>query len=159
MHTRQTLAALQENLAQLEKYSSQSYDQLMDAQADAVRIQQEQKAVYQEYIRFMYQSVERYSDIWDKNGALLQRYADEISNMSPVQATDQIQQSLSVMTRHLQDVEKRLQTVEASSGAYLTELSAAEKEQSEMLVATLKKLKELEELAASPVLFRKRRKQ
>ena len=79
--------------------------------------------------------------------------------MSPVQATDQIQQSLSSMTRQLQDVGKRLQTAEASSGAYLTELSAAEKEQSEMLIATLKKLKELEELAASPVLFRKRRKQ
>ena len=148
-HMQQAFTSLQDDLSRTGDYNSQALDQLAAAQREALRINEEQKSTYQEYIRFMYQSIEKFSDVWEKNSQMLQGYSDEIAHMGPVQSSRDMQQTLVDISARLQDVQKRQQDVEITQA-----LSAEEPDTSELLERTLKKLDSLEEQLAGSRLFR-----
>ncbi len=149
----QTFVTLQDNMAQMDQYNTHSFDKLNAAQQEAFRINQEQKDTYQDYIRFMYQSIEKFSDVWEKNSEKLQMYSDEIGKMGPVRSNQEILDSLHNIALQLKDIQKRQLANDLSA-----DLSDSEDVQTEMLRKTLRKLDDLTELVDSPRLFRSRRK-
>lgn len=153
MRMQQTFAALQEHMEQAEQYNSQALDKLADAQKEAYRISQEQKATYQEYIRFMYQTIEKFSDIWEQNSQKLQAYSDEIAKMGPVRSNLEIRSDLSRISSQIQDVQKRQMAAELAADMQDPDLDTAD-----MLRQALRKLDDLEDLVDSPRLFRSRKK-
>lgn len=152
MRMQQTFASMQEQMEQSEQYNSQALNKLSEAQQEAYRISQEQKATYQEYIRFMYQTIENFSEVWEKNSQKLQAYSDEIAKMGPVQSNLEIRGDLFRIQTQLQDVQKRQRAAELSA-----EMEAGN-DTSDMLRQTLRKLDDIEELVDSPRLFRGRKK-
>jgi uncharacterized membrane protein YfhO len=120
---------------------------------EAFRINQEQKTAYQDYIRFMYQSIEQFSEVWEKNSQKLQQYSDEIGKMGPVRSNQEILDSLNNISQQLKDVQKRQISAEISA-----DLNASNEEQAELLRKTIRKLDELTEIVDTPKLFRRRRK-
>lgn len=149
----QTFVTMQDNMAQMDQYNTHSFDKLNAAQQEALRINQEQKDTYQDYIRFMYQSIEKFSDVWEKNSERLQMYSDEIGKMGPVRSNQEILDSLNSIALQLKDIQKRQLANDLSAN-----LSDSEDMQTEMLRKTLRKLDDLTELVDSPRLFRSRRK-
>lgn len=150
----QTFSAFQDGMAQMGQYNSQALDSLAAAQKEAMRINQEQKDTYQEYIRFMYQSIEKFSEVWEKNSATLQSYSDEIASMGPVQSSREMKQELATISELLKDIQKRQVSAELSAN-----LSPSDQEETRMLLEkTLKKLDELEDTVSRPRLFGGRRK-
>ncbi|MCD7735989.1 MAG: MotA/TolQ/ExbB proton channel family protein [Lachnospiraceae bacterium] len=146
----QTFTELQNHLENTEQYNEQTLNKLTKAQEDAFRINEEQKATYQEYIRFMYQTIEKFSDIWESNSERLQGYSDEIARMGPVQSNLEIRKDLADLSAQLSDIRKR-QSVSQDL--------ASDQEQIEQFMEEItKKLNHLEKLAAEPVLFRRKSK-
>lgn len=148
----QTFVSLQDNLSEMGQYNTQALDSLTAAQREAMRINQEQKNTYQEYIRFMYQSIEKFSEVWEKNSETLQNYSNEIASMGPVQSSREIKNELNAISELLKDVQKR--QISSELAADLTSGDQTE----EMLSRTLRKLDDLEELVSGPRLFGGRRK-
>lgn len=146
MRMQQTFLSLQQHMQETDKYNSDSLRQLSDAHKEAYRITQEQKATYQEYIRFMYQSIEQFSAIWEANSEKMQQYSDEIAHMGPVLSTQDMKQELQQISNALQSLQKQQNIAETDS----------EEDLHDMLAQTLDKLDSLEELIASPRLFRRR---
>ncbi len=151
MRMQQTFLSMQEHMQETEQYNSDSIKQLTAAQKEAYRISQEQKATYQEYIRFMYQSIEKFSEVWEKNSEKLQGYSDEIASMGPVISTREMKDELAKISGTLADLQKRQLASELSADMNSDETV------SEMLSRTLRKLDNLEDMVASPRLFRGRR--
>lgn len=150
----QTFVTMQDNMAQMDRYNTNAFDKLSGAQQEALRINQEQKDAYQDYIRFMYQSIEKFSDVWEKNSQTLQSYSDEISKMGPVRSNQEILDSLRSLSLQLKDVQKRQLANDLSA-----DLAASNDYQEELLRKTLRRLDELTELIDTPRLFRgKKRK-
>ncbi len=148
----QTFVTLQDDMTQMEKYSQNTLGTLTDAQKEAKSIAQEQQAAYQQYIRFMYESIERFSAIWEGQNERLQEYSDEIGKMGPVRSNLEIRQDLNRLEALLEDVDRRQKNNER-----LLKVSSADEEICDMLDETLQRLKELKELASAPVLFRRRK--
>ena len=153
MRLQQTFTSLQEQMKHSEAYSSQSLDKLASAQEEAYRISQEQKATYQEYIRFMYQSIEKFSQVWEKNSEKLQAYYDEIASMGPVQSNLEIRSDLSRIASQLQDIQKRQKAAELSA-----DMQEEDEDTAYLLRQTLRRLDDLEDLMSAPRLFRSRKK-
>ncbi len=149
----QAFTSLQDDLSRTGDYNSQALDQLAQAQREALRINQEQKSTYQEYIRFMYQSIEKFSEVWEKNSQTLQNYSDEIASMGPVQSSREMKQELADISARLQDVQKRQQDAELAQA-----LAGENPNTNELLERALKKLDSLEEQIGGPRLFRGFRK-
>jgi hypothetical protein len=149
----QTFRSMQDSFAQMDQYNTHSFDKLNEAQMEAFRINQEQKTAYQDYIRFMYQSIEQFSEVWEKNSQKLQQYSDEIGKMGPVRSNQEILDSLNNISQQLKDVQKRQISAEISA-----DLNASNEEQAELLRKTIRKLDELTEIVDTPKLFRRRRK-
>lgn len=152
MRLQQSFLSFQEDMSRTGEYNSQAMDQLAAAQKEVLRINQEQKATYQDYIRFMYQSIEKFSEVWEKNSQALQGYSDEIARMGPVQSSLEMQRELASISSRLQEIQKRQRDAELSQA-----LAAENPDQTELLSRTLKKLNDLEEQIAVPRLFRGRR--
>ncbi|MCD8347540.1 MAG: MotA/TolQ/ExbB proton channel family protein [Lachnospiraceae bacterium] len=146
----QTFSDLQNNLEKSEQYNEQTLTKLTQAQQEAFRINEEQKATYQEYIRFMYQSIEKYSDVWEENSAMLQSYSDEIAKMGPVQSNLEIRRELADLSEQLKEI-SRQQTI---SG----DMSVNQEETEQIFQEIIKKLNQLEKQTAEPVLFRRKNK-
>ncbi|MCD8336144.1 MAG: MotA/TolQ/ExbB proton channel family protein, partial [Lachnospiraceae bacterium] len=146
----QTFTDLQNHLEKSEQYNEQTLSRLTQAQQEAFRINEEQKATYQEYIRFMYQSIEKYSDVWEENSARLQNYSDEIAKMGPVQSNLEIRKDLTGLSEQIKTLSKQQ--------AVSQELSASLEESEQLLQDMMKKLTQLEKQTAEPVLFRRKNK-
>lgn len=153
MRMQQTFVTLQDNMAQMDQYNTHSFDKLNEAQQEAFRISAQQKETYQDYIRFMYQSLEKFSDIWEKNSEKLQMYSDEIGKMGPVRSDLEIRRSLEEVQKQLKDIQNR-----QIASDFSAELYDSQDEQRMLLEKTMKKLDELIEITNSPKLFRPRRK-
>lgn len=151
----QTFSQLQDNMSQMTQYTTQALDQLNTSQKAAHNTNQEQKEAYQEYIRFMYETINQFSDVWEKNSAVLQGYSDEISKMGPVQSNAEIRKDISQLGDLLLDVRKRLTRIENTQ-----DLSEYDQDVTRMLEKTLRKLDSLEDAVSAPSfsLFRPRRK-
>lgn len=149
----QAFSSLQEDLSRTGDYNSQALNQLAQAQREAIRINEEQKSTYQDYIRFMYESIEKFSAVWEKNSQALQGYSDEIARMGPVQSSREMKQELADISTRLKDVQKRQQDAEISQA-----LAGENPDTVELLERTLKKLDSLEEQIGGPKLFRGFRK-
>lgn len=150
----QTLASLQDTTSQTKAYLSDSISSLSAAQKDAQQINQEQKDAYQDYIRFMYQSIEKFSDIWEKNSEELRGYSDQIAKMGPVQSNLEMRNQLTRLSNQMQEVLKRLQAADSST----TDGSQSESEETlELLHQTIQKLNELSEQVSRPRLFGRRK--
>lgn len=143
-------ADLQSQVEKSEQYNEQTLSKLTQAQKDAFRINEEQTATYQEYIRFMYQTIENFSDVWEANNEKLQGYTDEIAKMGPVQSNAEILDELAAISAQLEEM-RRHQAAAAS-------LSSEEEKTELLLDEMMKKLEHLEKLAAQPVLFRRKNK-
>ncbi|MCD7764104.1 MAG: MotA/TolQ/ExbB proton channel family protein [Lachnospiraceae bacterium] len=141
---------LQSQVEKSEQYNEQTLGKLTQAQKDAFRINEEQTATYQEYIRFMYQTIENFSDVWEANNQKLQGYTDEIAKMGPVQSNTEILDELAALSAQLEDIRRRQ--------AADTALSSEQEKTEQMLDEITKKLDHLEKLAAQPVLFRRKNK-
>lgn len=152
LRMQQTIDSVQKNLEQSEQYNSQTLNKLNDAQQEAYRITQEQKATYQEYIRFMYQTIESFSDVWEKNSQKMQAYSDEIAKLGPVQSNIEVRTDLARISAQLQDVQKRQRAAELAAE------TDPDYDTADMLRQTLRKLDDIEELVDSPRLFRGRKK-
>lgn len=148
-----TFSAMQQSMEQMAQYNTDALERLTDAQHDAYRITQEQKATYQEYIRFMYQSIEKFSAVWEANNERMQAYSDEISRLGPIQSNREMLRCLDVIAGQLDEIKKRQLFAERAS-----EMSDSDRALSEMLDQTLQKLDNLEELVSTPALFRSRRR-
>ena len=148
----QTLLSMQESMKQTARFSSESLEQLEKTHRDTYQITLEQKATYQEYIRFMYQSIEEFSAVWEKNSEQMQAYSDEIAKMGPIQSSREILSGLESISALLQDIQKRQKTAELKA-----EMSF-DAELEDMMDRTLRKLDNLEELVSSPRLFRSKKK-
>ena len=150
----QTLASLQDTTSQTKAYLSDSISSLSAAQKDAQQINQEQKDAYQDYIRFMYQSIEKFSDIWEKNSEELRGYSDQIAKMGPVQSNLEMRNQLTRLSNQMQEVLKRLQAADSSTA----DGSPSESEETlELLHQTIQKLNELSEQVSRPRLFGRRK--
>lgn len=149
---RQTNLQTQQALQQLNAHSQQSLQQLNASQEEAMRIAQEQKATYQEYIRFMYQSIDKFSEVWEKNGQKMQEYSDEIAKLGPVQFNRELKDQLGQVAFRLHNIEKQQHAAMMESDYSMDEDIA------DMLRNTLRKLDDLEEIVSTPSLFRSRRK-
>lgn len=147
----QSFAALQKHMETSDQYTAQTLSNLSDAQEEAYRINQEQKATYQEYIRFMYQTIESFSDIWEKNSQKLQNYSDEIAKLGPVQSNLEIRRDLSHISESLADVQQRQRAAQATQ-------SDPDHDTADMLRQTLRKLDDIEDLVDTPRLFRSRKR-
>lgn len=145
----QVFVSMKENMAQTEKYYANTVDELSAAQSDAMRINQEQMNTYQEYIRFLYQSIEKFSEVWEKNSEVLQGYSDKIADMGPVRSNLILRESLDNISAQLKEIQKR--QLASDLGA---EISAANDTQTAMLSKTLRKLDELADIVETPRLFR-----
>lgn len=152
MRMQQTFTSMQDSLATMDQYNAKSLDQLAASQKEAMRINQEQQNTYQEYIRFMYQSIERFSEVWEKNSEKMQACSDEIASSAPIQSSRELRESLDSMSALLSDIQKR------QISASLSRDMEADSEQTELLSRTLRKLDELEDLISAPRLFRSRKK-
>lgn len=144
----QTLLSMQDNMKQASRFSAESLEQLEKAYRDTYKLSLEQKATYQEYIRFMYQSIEEFSAVWEKNSAQIQGYSDEIAKMGPVQSNREILTYLESISLLLQEIQKQQKAAELKS-----EMSF-DAELEDMMDRTLRKLDNLEELVSAPRLFR-----
>lgn len=146
----QSQSSLADSMKASRTYLSDSISQLAAAQESAYQINQEQKNAYQDYIRFMYQCIERFSDIWEKNSEELKVVSDEIARMGPVRSSDEMKQQLSRISEQLSVMQQQSErTFDASD-------SASAETQQEMYEKTMKKLNELEELLDRPLLFRRK---
>ncbi len=145
-----TFTDMQNQLEKSEQYNEQTLGRLTKAQQDAFRINEDQKATYQEYIRFMYQTIEKFSDVWETNSEKLQTYSDEIANMGPVRSNAEILDGLADLSAQLEEVRRR----------QLSALNSAEEDQKmeQFMQEMNAKLNHLEKLAAEPVLFRRKNK-
>lgn len=151
----QTFDSMQESMKQMTQYSSDALAQIADSQNEALRINHEQEKSYQEYIRFMYQSISQFSDIWEQNSQRMQAYSDEIAKMGPVQSNLEIRSDLANLSKQLQEMQKiQMQTVRTMQD------SSDDQEVLNLLDETLRKLDKLEDLVDVPVpfLFRRRKK-
>ncbi len=137
-----------ETLRQLADSQNDALGRFSSAQSEALRINEEQKSTYQDYIRFMYQSIEKFSEVWEKNSQTLQAYSDEISRMEPVHATREMRQELSAVAQQLRELQD-MQLKQARDG---TDPEAAE--QTRLLNLTLQKLDELSSELSKPFLRR-----
>lgn len=149
----QSFVSLQDDMTRMNQYNEQTFATLNMAQQEAMRINQDQKATYQDYIRFMYQSIEKFSEVWDKNSEEIQRYTDEIGQMGPVRSNQQILDTLNAVTVQLRDIQKRQHAAELSA-----EMREDDESQKEMLARILRRLEELTELVDTPRLFRSRKR-
>lgn len=149
----QTFVSMKDNMAQTEKYYANTIDELSAAQSDAMRVNQEQMDTYQEYIRFLYQSIEKFSDVWEKNSAVLQEYSDKIADMGPVRSNLLLRDSLDDISARLKEIRKHQLSSDLG-----TEINAANDTQTAMLSKTLRKLDELTDIVETPSLFRKMRR-
>jgi hypothetical protein len=149
----QTFVTLQEHMAEMEQYNSQSLTTLSAAQKDAQQIAQEQQATYQQYIRFMYETIDRFSAIWQTNNEKMQEYSDEIAKMGPVRSNLEIREDLGRLEALLQDVRKRQLNTER-----ILNLSDSTEEMNAMMDEILHQLHKLEDAVNTPALFRSRRK-
>ncbi|MCD7884385.1 MAG: MotA/TolQ/ExbB proton channel family protein [Lachnospiraceae bacterium] len=142
----QMLADLQSRSETTGSVNKQMLDSLAHAQEESLRISEEQKATYQEYIRFMYQSIEQFSGIWETYSEKIQAYSDEIAQMGPVQSSSDIRRELDTLSEKLDAVlQMRSEAaVSAMDESFMKDL--------------LKRLAHLEELASQPVLFRRKGK-
>lgn len=147
----QTFVSMQEHMQQTERYNSDALGKLTAAQQEAYRISQEQKATYQEYIRFMYESIERFSAVWEKNSEKMKAYSDEIASLGPVQYSRDTKDALANISAQLQDLQKRQLTAEMNAEMNLDTNTA------DLLKKTLRKLDDLEDAVSSPRLFRRRK--
>lgn len=148
----QTFVSMQENMSQMDEYNTSSFDKLNAAQREAMRVNQEQKETYQDYIRFMYQSIEKFSEVWEKNGEKMQQYTEEIGRMGPVRSNQEILDSLNNLAAQIREVQRSQHAASLSA-----EMNDSET-QTEMIARTLRKLDELTELVDTPKLFRSRKK-
>lgn len=149
----QTFVSMKDNMAQTEKYYANTIDELSAAQSDAMRVNQEQMDTYQEYIRFLYQSIEKFSNVWEKNSAVLQEYSDKIADMGPVRSNLLLRDSLDDISARLKEIQKHQLSSDLG-----TEINAANDTQTAMLSKTLRKLDELTDIVETPSLFRKMRR-
>ncbi|MCC8138614.1 MAG: MotA/TolQ/ExbB proton channel family protein [Clostridiales bacterium] len=141
---------LQSQVEKSEQYNEQTLSKLTQAQKDAFRISEEQTATYQEYIRFMYQTIESFSAVWEANNEKLQGYTDEIAKMGPVQSNTEILDDLAALSAQLEEIRRRQMTA--------ANLSSDQDKTEQLLDEMMKKLNHLEKLAAQPVLFRRKSK-
>ncbi|MCC8065910.1 MAG: MotA/TolQ/ExbB proton channel family protein, partial [Clostridiales bacterium] len=146
----QTFTDLQNHMEKTEQYNEQTLTRLTKAQEDAFRINEDQKATYQEYIRFMYQSIEKFSDIWESYSEKLQGYSDEIAKMGPVQSNLEIRKDLADLSVQLSEIRRHQSAAQA--------LASDQEQMEQMMEDIVKKLNRLEKLAAEPVLFRRKSK-
>lgn len=147
----QSLVSMQESISQIGEHSDHSIEQLNTAHAEALRISQEQKATYQEYIRFMYQSIDKFSDVWEHNAQKMQDCSDEIARLGPVQFNRDLKEELQIISGRLQAIEKHQRV------AMMSEDYTMEEDIADMLRNTLRKLDDLEDIVSTPSFFRSRR--
>lgn len=136
-----------EILGQFSQMQHETLSRFSAAQNEALHVNEEQKETYQEYIRFMYQSIEKFSEVWEQNSRTLQAYSDEIANMNPVIAAREIQQDLSALSEQLHSLQRLLQ-----SNAHTQ--TAPDTSQNELFSLTMQKLDELQEQLSKPFLLR-----
>ena len=143
--------SMEDAVRQIGDHNTQSISQLNASHAEASRIMQEQKASYQEYIRFMYQSIDKFSDVWEKNSKQMQDCTEEIAKLGPVQFNRELKEELQLVSSRLQAIEKHQRV------AMLADDYTMEEDLADMLRNTLRKLDDLEDLVSTPSLFRTRR--
>lgn len=150
-HLRQCLASMEDTLSQISTHNETALAELNTAHCEAMRTAQEQRTSYQDYIRFMYQSIEKFSDVWEKNGNKMQEYSDEIAKLGPVQFNQELKEELLLISSRLRTIEKHQRV------AMMSEDYSLEEDIADMLRNTLRKLDDLEDLVSAPSLFRSRR--
>lgn len=149
MRMQKTLIALQDSATQMQNYLTESVEKLSAAQDNASRINQEQKETYQDYIRFMYQTIEKFSEIWEKNSEEIKGYSDQMAKMGPVQFSADMRLQLAKITEQLQSIRQTQLIADTESDSGQTQ---------ELLNQTLEKLDELSGKMDRPMLFRHRKK-
>ena len=145
--------ALEKNIENADAFHAQSLRDLNAAQRETVRAEEVQKEAYQEYIRFMYESIQRFSQIWEKYTEEFQRCADEISRMTPVRASREEKERLAKISSLLHDLQN--QQIAANHAAVS---SADLMEQKALLNETISRLDELTDLVQKPFFFLGHRK-
>jgi len=139
------LSDIQRRSENVGSYNEQMLGNLSHAHEESLKISEEQKATYQEYIRFMYQSIEQFSEVWEKYSEKIQAYSDEISRMGPVQGTADIRRELAVLSSRLEEV-LRSQSEAAATAA-----------EEPFMKELMEKIEHLEELSSQPALFRRKK--
>lgn len=145
---RQTQDAVRTSLGQTKEYFTDSIRSLSAAQEEAYRINQEQKDAYQEYIRFMYQCIQRFSEIWDRNSEQLQTLSDGMAGMTPVQSSLEIQNQLAALTEQLERMQRQLSSLALSESNDRSSIR-----QEELHEELMQKLGELTDQLDRPLLF------
>ncbi len=152
LRLQETVDGMQESMEQAQQHLADSFQQLSAAQNDAYRINQEQKEAYQDYIRFMYQSIEKFSAVWEKNAAELRACSEEIAKMGPVRSNLELKEQLTRISGQLQNIRRR------QEAALAAKPSGEEQQELALLQETVRKLDDLAELVSAPRLFRGRKK-
>lgn len=143
----EAFTSLKAHMEKSDQYQAESLSKLSEAQEEAYRINQEQKATYQEYIRFMYQTIDSFSAVWEKNSQKLQEYSDEIAKLGPVQSNLAIRHDLSLLSDSIHDIQKTQ-----------SDMADPDHDTADMLRQTLRKLDDIEDLVDTPRLFRSRKR-
>ncbi len=143
----ESFASLQNHIEQADRYNEETMTTLSKAQQDAFSITDDQKETYQEYTRFIYDSIQQFTDVWNLNSEKLQGYVDEIIKLGPVQSNVEIRRDISALADQVRELQQ--------SQATADDLSISRDETTQLLDDINKRLGSLERTGSGPSLFRR----
>lgn len=147
-----TLAAMTDSSKETRKHLADSLQELADAQKETARMSQEQQNAYQDYIRFMYQSLERFSEIWKSNSEEMRQVSSEIAAAGPIQSSKELQRQIAGLAGQLEQLQQR----QVEMARHISE-NYPQDVQQDMYDQLLRKLDEVAELTERPLFFSRRK--
>lgn len=102
-----TLNAMTGSSKETQQHLADSMQELAIAQKEAAQISQDQQKAYQDYIRFMYQSLEQFSEIWKSNSEDMRQVSSEIAASGPIQSSRELQRQIAGLAGQLEQLQQR----------------------------------------------------
>ena len=147
-----TLDAMTDSSKETQQHLADSMQELAAAQKEAAQISQDQQNAYQDYIRFMYQSLERFSEIWKSNSEEMRQVSSEIAASGPIQFSKELQRQIAGLAGQLEQLQQR----QVEMARHISE-NYPQDIQQDMYDQLIRKLDELAELTERPLFFSRKK--
>ena len=147
-----TLNAMTGSSKETQQHLADSMQELAIAQKEAAQISQDQQKAYQDYIRFMYQSLEQFSEIWKSNSEEMRQVSSEIAASGPIQSSRELQRQIAGLAGQLEQLQQR----QVEMARHVSE-NYPQDVQQDMYDQLLRKMDELAELTERPLFFSRKK--
>ena len=147
-----TLNAMTGSSKETQQHLAGSMQELAAAQKEAAQISKDQQNAYQDYIRFMYQSLERFSEVWKSNSEEMRQVSSEIAASGPIQSSKELQRQIAGLAGQLEQLQQR----QVEMARHISENNPQEVQQ-DMYGQLLRKMDELAELTERPLFFSRKK--